>query len=370
MTGLKVRSILQYLPDTDMPIVGGDIGDQMIVLNIGNQSKIELTQWDVSLGDPKISKSKEGIVDVSAPKKITNFPKGQNNWEFTVKALGTGVLKLTISNSAKTTSLDLTVYSGMFINHRDEDGNLLEVDLIADVFRGNDLLKKNILLNMLANHPGNYFNENNSYNIKKWKPLACGTVSKVGGIDLMNRATNYDYQAYYRKIKPQIQTVNGRRKEVWEINDRTDVVYDENKLKQGMKAIQKRLKKGMPVITGVTYIPAKALQPGGKLEESGTGGHTVLIVGCNGDGTKFLYMDPYGPDIGGSPRGSILKYTGWLAGVKNPFTAPCEHLGMFRFLDPDYERGSMVLRQVKATQAPNGTFDGNQFLEVVSGPLN
>lgn len=368
----QIRSVFRYLPSTDIVMVRGDINEQLIILHLNNKVKIEFNGWEVASGTPAFKTDKQHVIEISDVKKLTNNLRGRNNWSFTVTAKSPGRAMISIKDPLNKNFIgDLTVCVGNFVNHRDDDGDLLDVDLIANVFRGSDVLRKQILLNMLANDPSNYLNENNTYNENKWKPLACGTVSKVGGLDLMNPKTDYDYQPYYQTIKPQIQTVRGVRKQVWAINDRSDIVYDENKLKQGAKAIQKRLKNGLPVVTGIAYNPFSSLQPGGKLKETGTGGHTVLIVGCNADATRFLYIDPYGPRSEKTPRGSVLKYNGWLSGGISPLKAPCEHLGIFELLGPDKSgRASMLLRQVAATQASGGTFDGEQYLEVVSGPLN
>src|SRR5215831_4011702 len=84
---------------------------------------------------------------------------------------------------------------------------------------------------------------------------------------------------------------------------------------------------------------------------------------------KFLYFDPFGPDADKSQRlgGSILQYQGGMEGL-NTFPDRCRYLGMFAEI-PDPVRGP-VLRQVADTQDPDGTFTGDQFLEVISGPMH
>jgi C1A family cysteine protease len=86
------------------------------------------------------------------------------------------------------------------------------------------------------------------------------------------------------------------KRQVWTVEKREDVKYDEKKLGQGEKAIREKLKKGQPSVIGITYNPSNSIQRGGSLRETGAGGHTVLIVGCDADAKKFLYLDPYGPD--------------------------------------------------------------------------
>ena len=103
--------------------------------------------------------------------------------------------------------------------------------------------------------------------------------------------------------------------------------------------------------------------------EAGSGGHTVLIIPSDSSAEKFLYFDPFGPDADKSANvaGSILQYQGGMEGL-NTFPEKCRYLGMFAET-PDPTR-LPVLRQVEDTQDPMGTFTGDQFLEVISGPLH
>ena len=119
--------------------------------------------------------------------------------------------------------------------------------------------------------------------MKQRNLLACGTVAKVTGRELFYRPIEYDYQQYYKTIAPKME--NGRQ--VWKIADRAEVKDDSARLSQGEKAIQARLKKGQPSIVGITDIPSNAITPGGSLRETGSGGHTVLIVGCDKDAKRF-----------------------------------------------------------------------------------
>ena len=141
---------------------------------------------------------------------------------------------------------------------------------------------------------------------------------------------------------------------------REDVKYDEARLKRGCQAIQKRLSKGIPSVVGLVYNPSNAVQPDGTFNETGEGGHSVPIVGCDANATNFLYIDVY-------PKGSRLKYLGGHAG-KDLFPDECNYLGVFE-LTNDTARGSLVLRAPSGTAGPSMVFSGQQYLEVVSGPL-
>ena len=80
--------------------------------------------------------------------------------------------------------------------------------------------------------------------------------------------------------------------------------------RQGAAAIKAKLKTGVPVLVGVVYNPSTAMLSGGELEVTRGGGHTVLIVGCNDGGTKFLYIDPY-------PKSSHLRYEGGMSDLRS-----------------------------------------------------
>lgn len=337
----------------------GKSGEEKLVLHASNKVQLELAGMADSKSPPVITANTAGVLDWSAPKKIGN------KWVFTIKASGAGRVKLNAVDSKGRNAPELTVIAGVFKNHSDSKGDM-DIDLIANVFRGNDPAKMYAITRILGNDTENIANENSVANVRQWGPLACGTVAKVTGRELFYRPIDYDYQQYYKAIAPKIE--NHRR--VWKIDDRSEVKYDSAKLSRGEKAIQARLKKGQPSIVGVTYIPSSAITPGGSLRETGTGGHTVLIMGCSKDATRFMYFDPYGPDADDSDdsHGSKLQYLGGMSGL-NTFPETCRYLGMFEEVD-DPDRGGPVLRQDPTTIDPVGLWAGDQYLEVVSGPLH
>jgi hypothetical protein len=320
--------------------------EERMVIHTGNKFTLELAEWDAASGNPKIHASKAGVLTISEPKK------SGNKWVFTIKADGAAdTTELTARGSA---GADLTtklkVIAGEFKSHGDWAS-----DLIAAVFRGSDPAKMHAIARVLSNYPDNLFNEKSTANERQWGELACGTVAKVGGRKLFFPSLKYSYRQYHKTI-PNVATAAQRA-----ALKREDVKYKEATLKKGLEMIQKRLMKKWPIVVGLTYRPSWSVQSGGWLKPTDGGGHSVLIVACNDTADKFIYFDPY-------PKGSKLKYAGGPAGT-NAFPVACEFLGLFE-AKHDATRGSKVLRQDPATQISGEIFDGDQFLEVVSGPLD
>jgi hypothetical protein len=228
----------------------------------------------------------------------------------------------------------LFVLAGSFQNHTD-----MEHDLIADVYRSADPEKMHALNRMLFNNDDNLFNENSPANIKQWGKLACGTVSKVGGNAVFYGALEYDMNDYYRA------PIAGRT--------RADIIMVKDKLDKGRAAIKARLAKGRPAIVGLIYADS-AIQ-NKRVNVNGTGGHTLLIVGCDKKAEKFLYIDVY-------KTGSNMTYKGGYTAPKL-FPDPCDGIGMFE-LTTDAKRGE-ILRST----TPGVLFSGSQVLEVMSGPV-
>jgi hypothetical protein len=226
----------------------------------------------------------------------------------------------------------LGVCAGKVENHTD-----MTIDMIADAFRKGDAVKIVQLQRLLDNNFDNLFNENSDANVRQWGDLACGTVAKVGGIKSFSNKTNYDYHSYHVPLR--------------KVERRSDVTYHPGVIAKAAAAIKARLKTGVPVLVGVVYNPSTLMLSGGELEVTRSGGHTVLIVGCNDSGTKFLYIDPY-------PNSSHLRYKGGMRRI--PFERTCDFLGTFEI--GDLEGRSGILRQSAGCVGELGP------LEVVSGP--
>jgi hypothetical protein len=194
----------------------------------------------------------------------------------------------------------------------------------------------------LFNDPNNLFNENSRGNISRWGDLACGTVSKVGGAAIFYGQLDYGSKEYYKR------PIVGKK--------RANIMIDSATLDRGRSAIAARLAKGQPSIVGLIYADS-AIQRGA-VNVTGTGGHTVLIVGCSKDRRKFLYIDVW-------QDGSKMKYTGGYPG-RPLFPDFCTELGLFE-LQHDTTRKIDILRST--TPGDDTVFNGAQFLEVVAGPL-
>jgi hypothetical protein len=335
----------------------GSAGKELLVLHSGKEVTLEIAGLANASVKPKIIPSVAGKVTITVP-AATNNPTVR---KFTVKATGSGKTVLSAQDdagNALTAGADLEVIAGDFDHHSGMDE-----DLIAKVFRSGDAGKAHALNRMLFNHDDNIFNEFSDANQRQWcklpdgRPdpngcLPCGTVAKVGGWKLFDTSLKYTYHNYHEQL-PGMRDTAARL-----ALKRDDVKINNDKLKKGRKAIHDRLKKGTPSLVGVVYIPSTAMQPSGTFNVTDTGGHTVLIVGCSADEKKFLYIDPF-------QEGSKLKYLGGVTG--HGVFPDSNYLGMFEY-QPASRGTSDVLRSITPGNSP--TFQGDQFLEVVSGPVH
>ena len=343
----------------------GDSGPERLVLQTGKQVTLELTGLASPSDKPTIKQVPLATFVEIFQAEFGNMPAGAGpdvvsispltggglTRTFTIKALRPGLVALATAGTRP-----LFVVSGDFKNFPG-----FERDLIADVFRAADPAKMHILSRTLLSNDDNLFNEESDANQRRWCPgyparrcLPCGTVAKVGSTAIFH-PIDYDYQPYSKPV-PGMKTETARA-----AIKREDIKYDDARLKRGCAAIRQRLLKGIPSIVGLIYIASTAVQANGTLNETGEGGHSVPIVGCNVDATQFLYIDVY-------PQGSKLKYGGGFAD-RDLFPWDCDFLGMFE-LRNDAARGSLVLRARPGTEGSSGVFAGNQYLEMVSGPLN
>ena len=336
--------------------VNGDSGTERLVLHTGKQVTLEIAGLANASVKPKIIESVAGKVSVTAPTATNNATIRK----FTVKATGAGKTVLSAKDdggNVLTVGADLEIIAGDFLNHSGMDE-----DLIAKGFQGGDAGKMHALIRMLFNSEDNIFNELSDANQTQWCRLPdgtpdpngclpCGTVAKVGGWKCFDRSLRYTYHSYHQQLSGMRDAAKRAALK------RDDVMMNNDRLKEGRKAIHERLKRGIPSVVGVVYIPSTAMRPSGVFNVTDSGGHTVLIVGCTADEKKFLYIDPY-------PKGSKLKYAGGVAG--HSVFPDCHYLGRFEF-QPASRGTSDVLRSM--TPGDSGLFAGDQFLEVVSGPV-
>ncbi len=337
----------RLFPNGGRLFVNGKSAPERFILDAKGSVELEIVKLSTKAA-PQIKSSDPKVLSIGTPRKVGA------NWMVKFTAVGTGATTISATDGVGVSTSTFDMIVGSFLNHPQMDS-----DLIADAFRGPDSARKLALIRLLGNEVSNAINENSQEAINQWGDLACGTMSKVAGQKLFWSALDYEkVQAEYYK-RP-----SGK------VSKREDIVYDGKTLERGRKAIQAHLKAKHPVITGITYQPSSAVQSNGSLKETGAGGHTVLIVGCDADAKNFLYLDPYGPDGSGKPDflGSDLQYLGGPKGA-NAFPDTCRYMGMFETIR-DKDRGCDVLRQSAATQASGGMFSGEQYLEVISGPIN
>jgi hypothetical protein len=328
--------------------LSGSSGDEAIVIEMGKPVTIEVV--GVTGAAPTITQLPLAGLVAQVRIFLGSGASTPSSWPdiLSLSALsGKGAKRsLTITPirpGAAVLQVDGTNPVGVFVgNFKNHPG--MQHDLIANVFRASDPAKTHVLMRLLHNNADNLFNEQSDYNVGRWKPLACGTVSKVGGAAVFFEKLNYDYKEYYRK------PIGGRT--------RDKIKIDNAKLDASLKAIQARLAKGIPSVVGLVYDPSSAIDRKGDINVTGTGGHSVPIVGCSADRKKFLYIDVY-------QEGSKLKYGGGHAG-HHLFPHACDYLGLFE-VKHDALRAIDILRST--TPGRDSVFHGSQFLEVVSGPL-
>ena len=315
---------------------------EKMVMGTGDAVKIELARWSTASGTPALS-----IPGATRTVTFTAPAKGGSGWQFTITAVAAGSVVLKAADKNGLVLAELEIFAGPIINH-----GTMEVDFIADTFRGADAKKKHEMMLLLDNDPDNLFNEHSGANVRQWGDLACGTVSKVGGMRLINAKTEYED---HKKTGGHIHLPIKKKGNL----TRADVLYAPGVITNVTKAIQKNLTAGMPVLVSLAYsVPSMPLS-GGFLMHTKSGAHTVLIVGCNKNADQFLYVDPW-------PGGSKLKYRGGPAGL-TPFADPCLHLGIFVILK-DPVRNIDTLRTHPDNQGPAEEFSGDNYLEVIFGP--
>jgi len=309
-----------------MPFTG--VAQELLRLQISRT--VTLMQSGVVSGTrrhPEIASSDDKVVRVG--RVVTMGSAAQ---QFQISGVAAGSEWLVGKSTALSTIAPLRVCVGDFKNHGG-----FAIDFIANACRGSDAATILELQRLLDNNWNNLFNENSDANINHWGELACGTVAKVGGLQLFSSKTKYSYHNYHIPLK--------------RVDSRSDIMYKPGVIAKAAAAIKRQLDSGVPVLVGVVYNPSTAMLGGGELDVTRVGGHTVLIVGSDSKGEKFLYIDPY-------PESSKLQYKGGMA--EYPYPRVCNFLGTFEIGDLYGRTG--ILRQSADTV---GVLTE---LEVVAGP--
>ncbi len=284
--GTKQRLIrfddMATLPPALTNLLGVAAPQDLIRLPVGRNVTLMQAGTTLDAGKtvlPAITSSDDHVVKVGRTVR-----RSANEQAVEVSAIGEGFAWLSCMAGADSVGTSLGVCVGKFENHTG-----MTIDMIADAFRNGDAVKIVQLQRLLDNNFDNLFNENSAANERQWGPLACGTVAKVGGIKSFSSKTDYSYHSYHMPLR--------------KVESRSDVTYRPGVVAKAAAAIKAKLKTGVPVLVGVVYSPSTAMLSGGELEVTRGGGHTVLIVGCDDAGTKFLYIDPYPQVLASDLRG-------------------------------------------------------------------
>ncbi|MBX7229773.1 MAG: hypothetical protein K1X48_09230 [Burkholderiaceae bacterium] len=200
----------------------------------------------------------------------------------------------------------------IFTNHKD-----MSVDLLAKLANSGDKKKFEVINSLLTNVTENLFNQLSVANVTMYGKgtLACGSVIEAGVKNLWGDGVPMTYYSYHKPITldSKEKTLPKKTSLAWE-----RIAYDDVLLHKARQAIKNKLASGIPVRVGAVCAPQLGMLAANHLQPNHGGGHFLLIVGCNVNATKFLYIDPY-------PKGSILKYTG--GEVSKPYLTACEFLG-------------------------------------------
>ena len=181
--------------------LSGTTGDEAILIETGKSLTLELAGLSSATPAPAITQVPlasvmlqkfAGIIGLKPPlpsgPDIVSLSPLSGRGPRTITAVRPGAVLLFVNGSNP-----LAVFVGDFKNHRD-----MEHDLIANVFSPPTRRRCTFSMRVLFNNEDNLFNEKSTFNERRWGPLACGTVSKVGGAAVFFGKLDYDYQAYYR----------------------------------------------------------------------------------------------------------------------------------------------------------------------------
>jgi hypothetical protein len=319
-----------------------DYDNEKIAIHLGNE--IELEQWgstDVDGKTADIQLDKQGAVEIRLiGRPSSNKPFTISKRRFALKAVGEGAATISGKGEDKAISSPLKVLAGQFKNHEG-----MAKDLLADVGRSSKPSLLYQLQRLLHSSTNNLFNQLNDANVAKMSTaLACGRVAKASGELLMGKVISHSFEkdsSYHLPIR--------------KLTNRDDVKYDPSMMLRARRTIAGHVKSGHPVLVGCAFNPKTSMLKDGHLQATRDGGHTVLIVGCNGDAaaTEFLYVDPY-------PGGSTMKYKGGIAADSYP--SKCFFLGLFKV---ELLKRGPVLRSHRDS---DGQWSGDNYLEVISGP--
>jgi hypothetical protein len=338
-------------------------GEGIVWLHTGVEIKLDLVAPPAPTGADL-----RDVVSSKPAVSVAVVARSAAKLTFSVKASGPEVAEITGKDKLGHEAAKLVVVAGDFKNHPG-----MEIDLLANVCRGSDPVKTVQIQRLLFNDPENVFDQHSAANEAKFGEWGCGFVAKAGAEEVFGVISILTYKVAYHEPLDKV-------------TDRTDVRYTAETILRVELAIRALLARGVPVRVGVLDSPVGMPVHDHKLVATDSGGHTVLIVGCNRNSSEFLYIDPWG----GPPRthkgkfvqftGSKMKYEGGIAGAMP--TDECLYMGMFvaKYYStravkpsgffPDFAEKfgwPNILRQKRSTENGFNTLSGT-YLEIVSGP--
>ena len=313
-------------------------GDESIPVHTGN--KVALQQWGGADQTGKVMPQLYLATPNPASANILDLKTTGIIQSFTLHGKSTGT---TVLNGKNLEGYDCVFRLQVVVGEYKSYDNW-KVDLLASTLgRSSDGAKIYALQRLLHNNDDARYNQKSEANVSKYggSMLACGSVCSDVSKSLFGTVSE-EWQAYHKPLK--------------KLEKREDLEYDQTTMQRAVAAIRKHLGEGRPVRVGCThhFETSMLAKVNGIVQPNRSGGHFVVIVGCNDTGDQFLYVDPW-------KTGSKLKYTGGIAGsLPMP---ECLHLGLFTLRS---EARGPVLRQDKKSEFG---FTGASALEVVIGPL-
>lgn len=331
----------------------GSGGEEKIGIQVGQAIQLQLTggkdcKIEVYQGFAAGRESDNASEYLHAP--LSTRVAASDREKFTVRNDSAGRTKLVARDPAGTIKAELEIAIGDFQRS-------MKQDLIADIMRGDDSFRIHALQRMLHNNLDNIFEQKAPANRHaKFGDMTCGLVAKFRGDQIFRKIATVEHDWYTHSIHEPL--ARG-------VTDRSDLKYRPERIAHLKTQIVAALAQGKAVRVGVIDDPFGMPVVNGKLIAYHTGGHTVLIVGCNEAQTEFMYIDPWG-------NGTYMEYGGGIDG--NRFPDKCRHLGRF-VLTYDASRRARgsdtrpnLMRQSPLTEGTFSEARGN-FLEVVSAPF-
>lgn len=245
-----------------------------------------------------------------------------------------------------------------FKNH-----NEMIVDMLAETYR-RDYKKRKYIENLLRSKPGNIFDQ------KTLSGLACGTKLKDGAKNLWNIECHtgcYSYHIPFDKKSYSSLKEKEKKKISWD-----SITYNDNFLKLGRQKIVELLSIRIPVRAGVIYKPKletlKEVNGVYQFQPNHSGGHYILIIGHNGNGTKFLYIDPYEKMSSMIYRGGPLPIIPNKKGIADEaikIIERCNYLGIISLQDKKTKEGNCKVLAADSLSTIN-YISGR--IELIGGP--